>query len=88
MRFFRTNNSALYESLRLQLDQAWGHPTADGVTLTCIDPVAVAPRDSQGRILLGVRDEFVAYEPAALMLPELLAGGQVEEITAAEYQPV
>ena len=86
-RFFRTADAALYESIRLQLDSAWGHPTPDGRTLTCIDPAAVAPRDEQGRILLALRPTFVEYEPAATLLSELLASGAVEEITADEYRP-
>ena len=84
-RYFRTADAGLYESIRLQLDAAWGHPTPDGQTVTCIDPAAVAPRDAQGRILLAVQPSFVAYEPAATLLPQLLASGAVEEITAAEY---
>jgi hypothetical protein len=88
MRFFRTADAALYESIRLQLDAAWGHPTPDGRTVTCFDPVAVAPRDAAGRVLLAVREEFVTWEPAATLLPQLLASGAVEEIDAAAYQPV
>lgn len=87
-RYFRTADANLYESIRLQLDAAWGHPTPDGKTLTCIDPVAVAPRDTAGRVLLAVREEFVTWEPAATLLPQLLASGAVEEIDAAAYQPV
>jgi hypothetical protein len=87
-RYFRTADEALYEQVRLTLDAAWGHPTPDGKTLTCIDQAAVAPRDAAGRILLALRPAFVAYEPAASMLPDLLASGAVEEITAEEYQPV
>lgn len=86
MRYFRTADDGLYESLRLELDAAWGHPTPDGLTLTCIDPAAVAPRDKQWRILLAVRPEFVAYEPATTLLPQLLASGAVEEIDEATYQ--
>ena len=86
MRFFRTSDANLYESIRLQLDAAWGHPTADGQTLTCIDPAAVAPRDSQGRIVLAVHDEFATWEPAATLLPQLLASGAAEEITEADYR--
>lgn len=85
MRFFRTANAALYESIRLQLDAAWGHPNEQ--TATCIDPVGVAPRDAEGRILLAVDDAFAGYEPVPSMLPGLLAGG-VEEIAASDYQPV
>lgn len=83
-RYFRTADAALYEQVRLGLDAAWGHqpPT------TCIDPAAVAPRDSQGRILLAVRPEFVGFDAVAAMLPDLLTSGAVEEIDADEYQPV
>jgi hypothetical protein len=87
-RYFRISDDAVYESLRLQLDAAWGHPTPDGSTETCVDPATVAPRDSAGSILLSVPSEFADYEPAASMLPELLASGEVEEISAADYQPV
>lgn len=84
-RYFRTSDAALYEQVRLGLDAAWGHPTAG--TVTCIDEAAVAPRDAQGRILLAVSAEFTEFPAAAAMLPDLLASGAVEEITAAEYQP-
>lgn len=88
MRFFRTADAALYETIRLQLDAAWGHPTPDGQTLTCFDPVAVAPRDAAGRVLLAVNDEFCQYEAVAAVLPSLLAAGAVQEITANDYKPV
>ena len=89
MRYFRCEaGDEAYEQARLALDAAWGHPNADTKTVTCFDPAAVAPRDSQGRILLAVNDEFVAYSAAAEMLPQLLASGAVEEITAEAYQPV
>lgn len=88
LRYFRTADAALYESIRLQLDAAWGHPNAETKTETCIDPAAVAPRDSHGRILLAVRPEFCEFAAVAAMLPSLLAGGVVEEIDASEYQPV
>jgi hypothetical protein len=88
MKYFRTADASLYESIRLQLDAAWGHPTPDGKTVTCFDPAAVAPRDAAGRLLLAVNDEFVTWEPAATLLPQLLASGAVEEIDKAAYQPV
>lgn len=83
-RYFRIASDAIYEQVRMGLDAAWGHlpPT------TCVDPAAVAPRDSQGRILLAVRPEFLAFDAVAAMLPQLLASGAVEEIDASEYQPV
>lgn len=87
MRYFRTADADLYESIRLQLDTAWGHPTPDGQTITCFDPAAVAPRDAAGRLLLAVHDEFCQYDAVAAVLPGLLESGAVAEITAAEYKP-
>jgi hypothetical protein len=87
MRYFRCNSGDnVYEDARLGLDQAWGHPNAETRTQTCIEPAATAPRDSQGRIVLAVNDEFCTYSVAAELLPQLLASGAVEEITEAEYQ--
>jgi hypothetical protein len=88
MRYFRTSDDALYESIRFGLDAAWGHPTPDGRTVTCFEPAATAPHDAQGRVLLAVNSEFCSFDAVAAMLPQLLASGAVEEITAAEYQPV
>lgn len=78
---FRITDDTLYEQVRLGLDAAWGHepPT------TCVDPAAVAPRDTDGNILLAVRSEFVAFDAVAEMLPGLLGSGVVQEITEAEY---
>ena len=83
MRYFRAT-AAVYEQARLALDAAWGLPNDKG-TATCIEPAATAPRDSQGRIVLAVNDEFCAYSVAADLLPQLLANGAVEEIDAATY---
>ena len=89
MRYFRClAGDAAYEQVRMTLDAAWGHPNVETKTDTCIAPAAVAPRDSQGTILLAVRPEFVAFDAVAEMLPGLLASGAVEEIDASEYQPV
>lgn len=88
MRYFRIPDDNLYESIRHQLDAAWGFPAPDGLTVTCVDPAATAPRDSQGRILLAVQPEFVEFEAVAAILPQLLASGAVEELSESEYQPV
>jgi len=84
MRYFRTASDALYEGIRSQLDAAWGLPNDKG-TVTCIAPAADAPRDSDGRIVLAVDDEFATWPPADTVLPQLLQGEQVVEITAEEY---
>lgn len=87
MKYFRCHaGDQAYEQVRLTLDAAWGHPNAETKTVTCFDPAAVAPKDAQGRIVLAVNDEFVAYAAAAEMLPQLLASGAVKEITEAEYR--
>ncbi len=85
MRYFRTSSVDLYESVRLQLDAAWGLPNATTGTVTSIAPADVAPHDSSGRVLLAVHAEFATWEPAATILPQLLATGAVEEITRADY---
>lgn len=82
MRFFAANDDIRYEQARLALDQEWGHvhPT------TCITPAAIAPRDSQNRIVLGVNNEFCEYPAAAAMLEFMLGTGEATEITEAEYR--
>jgi hypothetical protein len=35
---------------------------------------------------LAVHDEFATWEPAATLLPQLLASGAVEEISEAAYR--
>ena len=87
-RYFRTNDANLYESIRGQLDAAWGHPTPDGKTVTCIDPIASAPQNLAGQIFLSVRDEGCNWEPVVMLLPQLLASGEVQEIDAAAYNGV
>ena len=72
---------AVYEQARLSLDAAWGHQPP----VTCIDPANEAPRDSAGRILLAVRDEFATYSVASEMLPQMVASGAVEYIDDETY---
>jgi hypothetical protein len=86
VRYFRVISDGIYDSLRLQLDAAWGHPAADGGTITCIDPAAVAPHDAQGRVVLAVRSEFCEFSAVSTMLPALLASGAVAEIDEATYR--
>lgn len=83
MRYFRSTE-AVYEQARATLDAAWGLPDGRG-TATCIEPAATAPRDSEGRVLLAVDDEFCAFTVAVDLLPQLLASGAVEEIEEATY---
>lgn len=83
-RYFRSTE-AVYESVRQSLDAAWGLPNALG-TATCIEPAATAPRDTSGRIVLAVKEEFCTFTVAADLLPQLLASGAVQEISEATYR--
>jgi hypothetical protein len=82
-RYFRSD-AATYEAIRLQLDAVWGHGPGTG-TDTCFEPVATAPHDGEGRVVLAVRAEFCEFDVVAAMLPQLLASGAVEEIDEATY---
>lgn len=82
-RFFRAS-AEVYEAVRLQLDAAFGYP--DGVTSTVWEPAATAQRDSLGRCLLALRAESCYRPQFASVLPSLIAGGAVEEITEDEYR--
>lgn len=88
MRYFRANDAAIYESLRLRLDAEFGFPTEDGSTVTCLPPAGAAPRDSIGRILLAAWPEFCEIAAVAAVLPSLLASGVVAEISESQYAPV
>jgi hypothetical protein len=84
-RFFRSND-AVYESIRAQLDAAYGYPSVETKTLTSITPAADAPHDSHGRVYLAISADYCDYNLPAELLPQLLASGAVEEITEADYQ--
>ena len=83
VKYFRASQS-VYENVRLSLDAAWGLPSQGQET--CFVPASRAVRDSAGRLLLAVRDEFIALESVATVLPSLLASGAVEEIDEAAYR--
>jgi hypothetical protein len=83
-RFFKSDETT-YEQIRLGLDAAWGHGVGTG-TVTCFEPAATAPRDSDGLVVLAVRAEFCDYEAVAAVLPGLLASGTVVEISESEYR--
>lgn len=84
LRFFRST-LGLYESLRGQLDAAYGYPNAETKTETSIPPGATLPTDRNGLVYLAVMNEFCDYVLPSEMLPQLLASGAVEELTAQAY---
>ena len=83
MRYFKADE-AVYEQVRHALDDAWGLPDSSG-TLTCFAPSDRAPRDAGGKLLLAVHDEFCGYSVVSDLLPQLLASGDVNEISESEY---
>lgn len=81
-RFFRAAE-VVCESVRVQLNEAWGLPSQGQVS--CFAAAPDAPRDANGKCLLAVPQEFCEYEAVATVLPDLIASGSVAEITEAEY---
>jgi hypothetical protein len=85
MRYFRAL-PAVYVAICAQLDAAYGYPSEATKTLRSLPLVESLPVDAQGRVYLAVESVFCDYNLPSEMLPELLASGAVEEITAAQYQ--
>ena len=84
MRYFRSS-PAVYESINAQLDAAYGYPNAETKTERTLPPVAYLPADAQGRVYLAIQNDYCDYILPGEMLPDLLASGAVEEVTAAQY---
>ena len=86
MRFFRCESGdEFYDGVRATLDNAWGLPSAQTKTETCIPPAASAIRDAEGRILLAVMAEFCDFSVAVDLLPELLGSGAITAISGEAY---
>lgn len=85
MRYFRST-PAVYAAICAQLDAAYGYPNAETKTLRALPVAADLPTDNQGRVYLAISAEYCDYILPSEMLPELLASGAVEEITAAQYE--
>jgi len=82
-RYFRSSPQ-VYESMRQQLNAAFGYPNEHTQTVWAL--VEAAVMDAEGRCLLAVRSESCDRPQVAAVLPGLLASGVVEEIDAATYQ--
>ena len=85
VRFFRAFPN-VYESIRAQLDAAYGYPNGETKTLTAIPPAVELPADAIGRVYLAISADYCDFVLPSQMLPQLLASGAVEEIDAATYQ--
>lgn len=87
VRYFRSD-AATYESVRAQLDAAYGYPNAQTKTETAIPPAAKLPSDSRGRVYLVISEYYCNFILPAELLPQLIASGSVEELTATQYRSV
>ena len=81
-RFFKAAPD-VYESLRTEIDAAWGYPTPH--TYTSIPPAAEQHKAADGDCIMGVKAEWLGWEPVATLIPQAIAAGLVAEITEAEY---
>ena len=85
MRYFRST-PAVYADICAQLDAAYGYPNAETKTERTL-PLSL-PADNQGRVYLAISADYCDYNLPSEMLPQLLAAGLLEEITAAQYAAV
>jgi hypothetical protein len=50
--------------------------------------VAELPSDDEGRVYLAILAQYCDYNLPSELLPQLIAAGLVEEITAEQYEAV
>jgi hypothetical protein len=87
MRYFRAL-PAVYVAICSQLDAAYGYPNAETKTERTLPLVDDLPTDAAGRVYLAVDAAYCDFILPGQMLPDLIASGAVEEITAADYAAV
>jgi hypothetical protein len=87
MRYFRST-PAVYTGVCSQLDAAYGYPNAETKTERALPLPEELPADAQGRVYLAISQEYCDYNLPSELLPQLIAAGLVEEITAAQYAAV
>lgn len=87
MRYFRAT-VAVYANICAQLDAAYGYPNAETKTDRTLPLVSELPADDLGRVYLAVDNAYCEYNLPSQMLPQLIAGGLVEEITKDQYAAI
>jgi hypothetical protein len=87
MRYFRAA-PAVYADICAQLDAAYGYPNADTKTERSLPLAVDLPSDGQGRVYLAISAEYCDYNLPSELLPQLIAAGLVDEITAWQYAAV
>jgi hypothetical protein len=86
-RYFRAARP-VYESACQQLDAAYGYPNPATFTQRSLPLPDALATDEDGRVYLKVLASFCDYILPSEMLPQLIASGAVEEITAEQYEAV
>ena len=87
MRCFRCL-PAVYVEICAQLDAAYGYPNAATKTERALPLVANLTTDDQGRVYLALSEAECKYDLPSELLPQLIAAGLVEELTAEQYAAV
>jgi hypothetical protein len=80
-RYFTVEADA-YEQARFAVDAAWGFSETE----TSIEPLATAPKDQSGQVLIAIRTVHCDMEPFKSAVEGLLGGGAATEITQAQYE--
>jgi hypothetical protein len=87
MRYFRST-PAVYADICAHLDAAYGYPNEATKTQRALPLAADLPNDGEGRLYLCISAAYCDYNLPSELLPQLIAAGLVEEITAAQYAAV
>lgn len=82
LRYFRSISPQAYEDARLALDAAVPMPQGE----TVYEPLATAPKASNGDVLIAIRTEHCQIQPYKSAVEAMLASGDATEITQAEYE--
>jgi hypothetical protein len=76
----------VYLAISTQLDEAYGYPSSETKTERTLPLAEMLPTDDQGRVYLAVSAEYCDYIlPGEILLDDLLASGDVEEVAAEQY---
>lgn len=86
-RYFRAM-PAVYSQVGAQLDAAYEYPNEATKTLRTLPLAETLPIDSQGRVYLAISADYCEYNLPSEMLPQLIADGLVEELTAEQFEAV
>lgn len=87
MKYFRYM-PAVYATICDQLDEAYGYPDLETKTQRTLPLVADLAADGKGHVYLAVSSKYWNSTLPSQMLPDLLASGAVDEITAMQYEAI